>query len=184
MPPRRKIVVSFDSAPKRKRAGLPLRYDVTVTLKDSRGNKHTEQYIADMAHMFSLSYTEEQTVHHVARALQGIQQLLTRSTGSKGRLQVDTHDLDRETLDSEVEEFLIGDPSNRDSYRSGVAASARGEPVLPRRRQRLAAASPVDPTAAHPVNGEAVAGSTARCGRSRTPSAHCRAPGPSRRVAA
>lgn len=111
MPPRRKIVVSFDSAPKRKRAGLPLRYDVTVTLKDSRGNKHTEQYIADMAHMFSLSYTEEQTVHHVARALQGIQQLLTRSTGSKGRLQVDTHDLDRETLDSEVEEFLIGDPS-------------------------------------------------------------------------
>ncbi len=56
LPPRRHIQALFDVSHERFSSDLPMRYDVVVEMKDSRGRKQDPQrYVIDLGHMYGLA---------------------------------------------------------------------------------------------------------------------------------
>jgi hypothetical protein len=109
MPPGRRIEALFDLSHVRKDSGLPMRYAVTVNLRNARGKEETPQrYTIDLSHMYGLTHFTEYGLHHAAKSINEIEKAVKRWTGSQGRLNVWARDEDRRLLDDEAEEFLTG----------------------------------------------------------------------------
>ncbi len=82
LPPRYRLRTFFDSAIERNGAegsGLPDTHEVTIEYHDGRGNSWREQSVLDMTIHDGLLFTEEYGVHHAARALREIKDVLKKS---------------------------------------------------------------------------------------------------------
>lgn len=110
LPPGRRLYALFDVAHERMKTDLPMRYDVTVNLRDSRRRKQKPQhYTIDLTHRYGLMRVEEYGIHHAAKALPEIERNVKKWTAPQGRLKVWVRDEDRYWLDERVEHALTGD---------------------------------------------------------------------------
>ena len=109
MPPGRRIEGLFDQGPARSESDLPMRYDVTVELRDARGREQEAlQYVLDLGPIFGLTFTQELSIHHAAKALQNIDKRTKQWTKLNRGLQVWLRDADRHAENEQSEEFLTG----------------------------------------------------------------------------
>lgn len=102
----------FDQLPRRKEAGLPETYQVTVQFKNLRGREESDlRYRLDMAFFYGLRAVRRRTVHDLATSAHAIDQRLRRWT-VRGRLGVWSRNLDRKLQDEmgvdTLERFNMG----------------------------------------------------------------------------
>ena len=96
----------FDVLTARRTEGLPERYRVTVTCRDTRGKRQPAlTYVLDMGAFYGLRATQRRTVHDVATALRSIDKRL-RAWTVRGRLAVWSRDLDR-VLQAELDDLGV-----------------------------------------------------------------------------
>lgn len=108
LPPGRRVEGLYDLSHQLLNSGLPLRYEVSVTFSDARGRKQEPlDYVIDLNPLFGLLRFDEKGVHHVAKALEGIDKRLGKWSGQNG-LRVWNQDADRDALDDRVEHSLTG----------------------------------------------------------------------------
>lgn len=109
LPPGRCIRAFFDAGPDRLKTDLPMRYDVTVMLKDARGRPEPpQQYVLDLGYLFGLTAIHEFGIHDAAKAITEIQKSVKRWSDIHGRLKVWIRDEDRRDLEDQVEHDLTG----------------------------------------------------------------------------
>lgn len=109
LPPGRRIRAFFDASHDRINSGLPMRYDVTVRLKDARGWEQPDQnYTIDMGYMYGTTQIQEYGLHDAAKAITEIQKTVKKWADIHGRLKVWVRDEDRHRLDERVEHDLTG----------------------------------------------------------------------------
>lgn len=90
LPPRYRLSTFFDSGVDRytARAELPDTHAVTIKYNDGRGNSWQEQSVLDTTIHHGLMFTTEYGVHHVAKALRDIRDLLKKSKTMQSPLAV------------------------------------------------------------------------------------------------
>lgn len=99
--PGRRLMALFDTGPQRYQAKLPLRYDVVVTCKDSRGRQQPPlPYVADLNLIYGRMYVAEKGVDEAVKELEGIRKALDPIT--KGSLTVEVYD--GEAMDAKRDE--------------------------------------------------------------------------------
>lgn len=139
LPPGRRIEALFDVSHERIKTDLPMRYDVTVHLDDSRGRRQkTQQYVIDLSHRYGLLRVEEYGVHHAANALRGIEHTVKKWTAPGGRVKVWNRDEDRYRVDQRVEHDLTGEYPTMATTAPPELLMALGRNVLIRTVVRLA----------------------------------------------
>lgn len=82
LPPRYRVRTFFDSAIERNGAPsgeLPDTHEVTIEYHDGRGNSWRERTVLDMTILDGLMFTEEYGIHHAAKALREIKDVLKKS---------------------------------------------------------------------------------------------------------
>ena len=82
LPPRYRLRTFFDSAIERngtQPGELPDIHEVTIEYQDGQGNNWRERSVLDMTILDGLMFTEEYGIHHAARALREIKDLLKKS---------------------------------------------------------------------------------------------------------
>lgn len=110
IPPGRRLEFLFDQTVNRKQAELPMRYDVTVTYRDTNERlQEPLRFPIDLTPLYGMRFVEERGVHHVAKALDDLVKIQKRWTGSRGRLQVHASDARVERIEEESEFALTGD---------------------------------------------------------------------------
>lgn len=92
IPPGYRMTSFFDSAIDREEARdeLPQTHEFTISYNDGRGHDWTETVIVDLSIYDQLLFAETFNVHHVAKALRGIEKHLSKSILTKGPLEVVT----------------------------------------------------------------------------------------------
>lgn len=109
LPPGRKIRAFFDASHKRIDTDLPMRYSVTVRLKNSNGKRQPAQrYTIDLNYMYGLTQIREYGSHDAAKALIEIQKSVKKWSDIHGRLRVWVRDEDARIRDDRVERELTG----------------------------------------------------------------------------
>jgi YD repeat-containing protein len=68
---------TWDSSHSRSEADLPDRHTVTLTYKGLKDSEHAEVYVLDWKHLYLRGYMEERTIHHLAKDMREIKQLMT-----------------------------------------------------------------------------------------------------------
>ena len=64
LPPRRRIETMFDLSHERLEAGLPMRYEVTVSFRDARGRQQRPlPYAIDLSYLYDLDTVRADSVH-------------------------------------------------------------------------------------------------------------------------
>ena len=107
LPPGRRIEALFDLSHSRLDSGLPLAYEVTVEFRDQRMRRLSLlRYSVDIGFLYGLERLSEKGIHHAAKSLGEIEQMLKRWNGSEGRLQIwikdeDGH-LERDRIEYEI----------------------------------------------------------------------------------
>lgn len=94
----------WDTSIERNDAGLPDRYEVTVTYTDSLGNTHTTPSVLDWRFFRQRMWVSEKTIHDAAKSLEAIDKSLKRLT-EDGRVQrVATYDgIERDARSAEAQ---------------------------------------------------------------------------------
>lgn len=94
LPPRYRLRTFFDSGAERytARAELPETHAVTIKYNDGRGNSWREQSVLDTTIHHGLMFTTEYGVHHAAKALREIRDLLKQSKTMQSPLAVTVED--------------------------------------------------------------------------------------------
>lgn len=94
--------------------GLPSVHHVTLAYTDSSGHQFTEESVLDLDAMRGTMFTDEKTIHHVAKSLDEIKKVLKCSSalGRRGELTVDAITEPRPDRDARVE---------RENYERNVA---------------------------------------------------------------
>lgn len=88
LPPGRKIRAFFDTSHERINTDLPMRYDVTVRLRDARGRKQPDQqYTIDMGYMYGTTQIREYGLHDAAKAISEIQKSVKKWSDIHGASQ-------------------------------------------------------------------------------------------------
>ena len=89
MPPGYELVSWFDSVIERNEADveLPDRYTFTISYEDGHGHSWTETTVEDLAMLNDLLFMERYTMHHAAKALREIRDVVKRSPLAKGQVQ-------------------------------------------------------------------------------------------------
>lgn len=109
LPPGRRIKVFFDASHDRVNTDLPMRYDVTVQLKDARGRRQPDQqYTIDMGYMYGTTEIREYGLHDAAKAITEIQKSVKKWSDIHGRLKVWVRDEDRRVEAEKIEHDLTG----------------------------------------------------------------------------
>lgn len=108
LPPGRRLDWMFDSSVKRHEQRLPLRYEVEVAYADQRGRAQEPLHFPiDLAPLYGVAYVEEKGLHHIAKALEGLQKT-TKSWTARGRLGVSVHDEDEQHAAARRYEAVMG----------------------------------------------------------------------------
>ena len=133
LPPGRRIRAFFDTSHERSKGELPMRYDVTVQLKDARGRVQPDQnYTIDLAYMYGTTQVREYGLHDAAKALSEIHKSIKKWADIHGRLRVWVRDEDRHLLDEQVEHELTGAWPSLNSQPPSEVKMALGRNVLVR----------------------------------------------------
>jgi hypothetical protein len=138
LPPGRRIEALFDFSHERVKTDLPMRYDVTVDLRDARRRRQRPQrYVIDLAHLYGLQRMDEYGIHHAAKALREIERSVKKWSDVHGRLKVWIRDEDRHRLDEHVEYQLTGGYPNLGTAPPSDLAMTLGRNVFIRSLVRL-----------------------------------------------
>lgn len=133
LPPGRRIRAFFDASHDRIKTDLPMRYDVTVRLKDARGRAQPDQnYTIDMGYMYGTTQVQEYGLHDAAKAISEIQKTVKKWADIHGRLKVWVRDEDRYRLDERVEHDLTGHPPSLGRQSPSEVTMALGRNVFVR----------------------------------------------------
>lgn len=109
LPPGRRIRAFFDVSHERSKSDLPMRYDVTVTLRDARGRKQPDQrYVIDLRYLYGLTEIREYGLHDAAKSIREIEKRVQKWADVTGRLRVWVRDEDQKDLEDRIEHELTG----------------------------------------------------------------------------
>ncbi|MFC7502884.1 hypothetical protein ACOACQ_21875 [Nocardioides sp. CPCC 206347] len=88
MPPKYELRSWFDSPTERyERKDLPEVHEITISYHDSRGHSWTETTALDLSIPNGLLFTERYNMHHIAKAVQGIEKHIKGSPLTKGTVE-------------------------------------------------------------------------------------------------